>query len=417
VSTTTDSSTSSNTDTDPSLSERLHVSDVAVSVAVKAGVRNWRIWGSSSLKVAPVYTAALANGQSLVCLTSASGGSIKAHVAQLASDDSLIQVHELGSDVECRGMAAQSDGSFGVLLWNEGAQSIRLSRYDATAVLLGSTTLANADNKATDFGIGDSRVDAGGGKYGAYYHVHSNDGHEGDTLKWVNAASGSETTGWTWGCSHSMSNALRYNTAHNAFLSACATDCYPGTNGDFATQSIGGIYLERSTKVMDFDGACNGKVAAEVGSAAPADSGWKMVFNGHQNPASKGQNSYNPATMNQDIGWTSIGADKKAGAIVWLTSTPGTNEADASVARWKPAGASKESFVVGWMEQGNNKYYLQEVDGSGKAVSAAEDITGKARWGLRDDPFRQAANGDIIWAWFDSAGSSTLHFARIRASK
>ena len=38
-----------------------------------------------------------------------------------------------------------------------------------------------------------------------------------------------------------------------------------------------------------------------------------------------------------------------------------------------------------------------------------------AKWGERDDPFRDHLNGDIVWAWFDSAGSTTLKLARLRS--
>ena len=44
-----------------SLLDRLSTSDVTVAAGVKAGVRNWRIWASTMLKVSPVYTAPLAN--------------------------------------------------------------------------------------------------------------------------------------------------------------------------------------------------------------------------------------------------------------------------------------------------------------------------------------------------------------------
>ena len=43
--------------------------------------------------------------------------------------------------------------------------------------------------------------------------------------------------------------ALRYGSAANATLAVCVTDCYPGTTGStFATDLIGGVYLEKATK-------------------------------------------------------------------------------------------------------------------------------------------------------------------------
>ena len=61
-------------------------------------------------------------------------------------------------------------------------------------------------------------------------------GHEGDQLKWIDAASGSVTTGWSWGCSHSMSELIRYEPGSAKFLTACVTDCYPGTTGTTASK-------------------------------------------------------------------------------------------------------------------------------------------------------------------------------------
>lgn len=57
-------------------------------------------------------------------------------------------------------------------------------------------------NLPTDFHIGDSRMEYGGGKYEVYYHVHSDTGHEGDTAHTVTDA-GVNATLWAWGCSHS----------------------------------------------------------------------------------------------------------------------------------------------------------------------------------------------------------------------
>ena len=148
----------------------------------------------------------------------------------------------------------------------------------------------------------------GNGKYGAYYHVHSKSGHEGDTLKYLDLT-GTTTTRWSWGCSHSMSNLLRFHPTDNAFMPACVTDCYPGTGaGDFKAVSIGGVYTDNKHKVIDVNAGCNGSVAGELGGQAPAPSGWKMVFNAHQNAATLGQSSYDKKTMNQDIALVSIGA-------------------------------------------------------------------------------------------------------------
>lgn len=394
------------------LLDRLDVVDLEIPEGVKPGVSNWRIWGTGSLEVAPVFTSPRPGCGTFVGFTTGSGA-ITARVAVLDASEGLEMTIDLATGLELRGLAAESDTVFGALLWDPAAQEIFVRRFDVSTGELSSTALSNPDNSPTDFGIGDSRLEYGAGQYGAYYHVHSDTGHEGDTLKWVDAASGAESTGWGWGCSHSMSNLLRYNSGVDAFMPACVTDCFPGTSGDFGTNSIGGIYLNHSqAKVIDVDAGCNGSVAGELGGAGLAPNGWVMTFNAHQAPATLGQSSYDPASMNQDIGFVAIDASLQPGPVVWLTTTPG-NEDDAAAARWQPSDDGAEQYVVGW--HGDDTHWLARVDPSGAFLEGPVDLAGLAAWGKRDDPFRAHVNGDVAWSWFDAAGSTTLHVARLKS--
>jgi hypothetical protein len=397
-----------------SLLDRLTTANVTIPAGVKAGVRNYRVWTSKMLKVAPVYTAPLANCGSLVCFTTGTQASPNARAVRLDARDQLAATLDLGAGLECRGIAAEPDGHFAALLWSAADKKIYVKRFELGGMPGFSTELTNADNHPTDFGLGEARFEFGDGKYGAYYHVHSDSGHEGDTLKFVAAATGAETTQWSWGCSHSMSDLLTFNPASKSFLPTCVTDCYPGTgSGDFKTVSQGGIYTDNRRKVLDVDAGCNGSVAGELGGAAVAPSGWKLVFNAHQAPMTQGQASYMATSMNQDIGFSSIAADHSAmGAVVWLTSTTSLNEADSAMARWQPASDTAEQYVVGWLEPPST-YKLSRVDPAGKFVEQPMDVSAKAHWGERDDPFRVHMNGDVVWAWFDAAGATTLHFSRL----
>jgi len=398
------------------LLERLDVSEIEIPEGVKAGVSNWRIWGLGDLGVAPVFTTPRLGGCGSFVGFTTGNGTITARVAVLDGNDTLQTTLDLATGMELRGLAAESGSVFGALLWDPVAQQIFVRRFDIDSGETWSTELTNPDNTPTDFGIGDSRLEYGAGQYGAYYHVHSDTGHEGDTLKWVEASSGAESTQWGWGCSHSMSNLLRYN--HNigeggAFMPACVTDCFPGTSGDFAANAIGGIYLNHSqTHVLDVDAGCNGDVAGELGGAGLGPGGWALTFNAHQAPATPGQGSYDPGTMNQDIGFVMVNGALEAGAVVWLTDTAG-NEDDATVARWQPSDDASEQYVVGW--HGDNTHWLARVDPSGAFLEGPVDVGSVAAWGRRDDPMRAQFNGDISWAWFDTPGSTTLHVARLRS--
>jgi hypothetical protein len=393
---------------------------VTVSAGVKAGVRNWSIWRQRNLVVAPVFTAPLSTCDALVCFTSGTASAPVTHVVRLNANDELDTELVTEAGFECRGLAAGDGGTFGVLLWNDEANAnppvdtIAIRRYDSAGMELGTTELVNDDNHPTDFGIGESRLEFGQGRYGAYYHVHSLSGHEGDTLKWVDATSGAETTGWDWGCSHSMSNVLRYNAGANGFMNACVTDCYPGTEGEnFETDALGGIYLNRREKILDVDAGCNGSVAGELGSAALSPNGFKIVFNAHQAPATLGENSYTDA-MNQDIGFTSVTGTTMPGAVVWLTTTADVDESDSSIALYQPPGAP-EQYLVGWVEGDGDAYKLAVVSPAGAIVEAPIDVTATVHWGRRDDPFRRASDGDVVWAWFDQAGSTTLNLGRVES--
>ena len=400
------------------LDQRLSVKTITAPAGVMAGDSNWRIWTRASLRVAPVFTVPTAGCGTLVGYTTGTS-SPTARVAVLDEGDQLVTTYDLGA-FELRGLAAEPDGHFAALLWDATVSPavLHVQRFDATGAAGTSTSLADALAAPTDFGIGESRLEYGGGKYGAYFHVHGISGfamgHEGDALHWVDAATGAKTTGWAWGCSHSMSELLRYDGT--GFLSACVTDCYPGTSGtNFATSSIGGVYLDKARKVIDVDAGCNGSVAGELGGLTPASAGWRLVFNAHQAPATMGQSSYTTSTMNQDIAFASIAANQSS-TLVWLTTTSSINEQNSTIARWKPSGDETEQYVVGWVEPGSAaKYKLAVVSPDGGIVAAPIDVP--AKWGERDDPFRVQANDDVVWSWFEAAGATSFSFARLSSGR
>jgi hypothetical protein len=119
--------------------------------------------------------------------------------------------------------------------------------------------------------------------------------------------------------------------------------------------------------------------------------------------------------MNQDIGFSSITGSYTAGSVVWLTNTASIDEMDSSIARFEPAG-SGEQYLVGWVEGATNRVFKLALLGpSGSLIEAPITVTNLVQWGRRDDPFRQHFDGDVVWAWFDSAGSTTLNIGRVDA--
>jgi hypothetical protein len=67
---------------------------------------------------------------------------------------------------------------------------------------------------------------------------------------------------------------------------------------------------------------------------------------------------------------------------------------------------------MGWSE-GGASHQVARVDADGNVLEGPMPLAGAARWGRRDDPFRQHVNKDIVWAWFDEGGSTTLRIARL----
>ena len=79
--------------------------------------------------------------------------------------------------------------------------------------------------------------------------------------------------------------------------------------------------------------------------------------------------------------------------------------------RISPAGSRST-----WSEPGNpTRYKLGRIDATGAFLEGPYDVSAVVKWGRRDDPFRRHANGDVVWAWFDAASSTTLRLGRVRS--
>jgi hypothetical protein len=78
---------------------------MSINDGVASGVSNWRIWGMGSLNVAPVFTAPLTDGQTLVCYTVNSTQKVP-KVARIDAQDQLVEIYSLTAGLECRGSGA-----------------------------------------------------------------------------------------------------------------------------------------------------------------------------------------------------------------------------------------------------------------------------------------------------------------------
>ena len=174
--------------------DRINVTDVTTPAGVKPGVRNWRIWRSVALAVAPIYIAPLANCGTLVCNTTGTNEAPAPQVLRLGADDRLVGSHSLDAGHECRGIAAEPDGHFAVLLWDNAGDRIYVKRFDAAARRAGRPSSPTPTTTRPTSASARAAWNSAAAATAPTTTCTRTSGHEGDTLKWVDAASGAETT-------------------------------------------------------------------------------------------------------------------------------------------------------------------------------------------------------------------------------
>ena len=286
---------------------------------------NWCTWGWCSIGPR-LYHEPTSDGRTLVGWTDSSGDG---HVSLIGSAG-LEQTFDFAA-LSVRGLVAHDDGKFAVLLWSSAQKVMWLSKRNADGSVIWTT---NIDGSLTSFnpGIGDSRLAYGNGLYAAYFAVHGDSGwpqgHEGDQLTYVKSDGCIQpSSGWEWGCSHSMAELVSYHPTLAKFAPVCSSDCYDSK----------GILINDSHVVFPCDGNCGGNVSAQLGQAVVSETGWKLAFNALNRPDYPGQG----------IGLATVDGAFQS-SYVWLTNTNGDYERDPVLAR---LGTSLQTdrYLVGWM--------------------------------------------------------------------
>lgn len=336
-----------------------------------------------------LYHEPLTDGRSLLGWTDADGDG---HVSVI-SGSSLERTFNF-PDRSIRGLVAHAGGSFAILLWDSGADIIRLAKFDQNGNQIWSTNL-NSGIAIADFWLGDSRLAYGNGRYAAYHTVTGISGgftgHYGDQLKYVNDQGVIQSAGWNWGCSHSLAQLVSYHAGLQQFLPVCASDCYPDK----------GLILNHDKRIYTSDGNCGGMVSVQLGQLVPSASSWKLIFNALNRDCCQGRG----------IGLATINGAYQSN-LVWLTDTTGAFERDPVMARLGLA-AGPEQFLVGWRTTDDNTYRLGVIDGQGNFLVGPEAIKVGIKWGHRDDSFRTHADGSVTWVQGDPL-SATLHLYRVK---
>ena len=349
---------------------------------LEGGAVSWCTWGQCYLGPR-LYLAPRTDGSFLVGWTDSSGDG---HVSVVSSSAAVTATHDF-PDRKLRGLVAHADGTFAVLL-KQGVDLYLSKRAGGGAALW--TTYLNSDSAEDSSPLGDHRLAYGGGRYAAYWAVHSYSGHEGDQLRYVNDAGAIVSGGWTWGCSHSMAELVGYHPQDLTFTNFCSTDCYPDPPG---------LKMNYSTTIFTGDGNCSGGVSLQLGQMAAAETGWKVVF-------SAVDSADEPA---YGIGLATAGGSA-ARTVVWLTDTDGSQERDPVIARL--GTQLPERYLVGWKTISDGAFHVGVIGASGAFLEGPEQLTAPAPgWGMRDDSFRSLAGGSVAWLE-GSSGSSTLKLHR-----
>jgi hypothetical protein len=368
------------------LRDQISVTSINLPVKLEGTSGNWCTWGGCSLGPR-LYHEPLAGGDTLLGWTDEQGDG---HIS-LASGGEAQHWDFPGTAV--RGLVAHDDGAFAVLLWNEEAEVIRLSKRGPNNTTLWTTEL-NSDIAVPDFWLGDGRLEYGDGRYAAYFTVRGVSGgftgHYGDQLTYVDDNGVIQSGGWDWGCSHSMSQLVTYHPDLNEFAAVCSSDCFPD-------KSI--HWVNASQQIYQADGNCGGNVSAQLGQMALAEQSWKLVFNAMERPCCEGKG----------IGLATLDANQETN-YVWLTDSNGEYERDPVITRLGTS-ATADRYLVGWMTTNDQGYWLAVIDDAGVFVVAPENVSSASvSWGYRNESFRTDAAGNVSWVQADPGGESIRLF-------
>jgi len=309
------------------------------------------------------------------------------HITTLGIDAGT-QIASLVSDkviggVDVRGLRLHWDGWMGVLVrtganetWPDDkgliaarfkertVQNIEVRKYAANGTLVFATTLeddAKPDDaligRVKDFALGQGDLiyeDAG--ELIAYFKISLGDTtnwHEGDAVWAVNSETGERTSIVGWGCSHSMDEHIVYSRTLGDTLRVCTSDVYP-SKGITAFRLRG---MQGGQIVKKFDANGSGKVDGQAGEVLTYGNDFIQIFAGtccDGNIEQKDYKAYTSETAHAGGRGTDVALVRmdsngkvKENGIVYLTNTPGVDEAAPHVARY-----GSTQLLVGWQEGG-----------------------------------------------------------------
>jgi hypothetical protein len=364
------------------LADRVTVTPISLPQNLESNTGSWGTWGSQNIGPR-LYLVPRPDGTALLGWTDSSGtGRISRLSGATATAFDSFPGHKL------KGLVAHPDGSYAVLRWDWPAETMWLAMYNLAGTQQWATIVDSVNTEFDDW-LGDSRLTYGNGSYAAYYTVYGTgswmEGHHGDQLRYVND-SGTITSGWEWGCSHSMAELISWD-ANLGFVALCSSDCFPSK----------GLVKNNSQNLVPSDGNCGGLVSLQLGQMAAGEDEWKAVFNAMDMTCCEGRG----------IGFVRF--DGPSGTnLSWLTNTNGTYERDPVMARLPDTAGGGERYLLGWRITNTGEFYLAIVAGDGTILEGPDPVGGAGiSWGNRDDSFQARPDGSISWV-YGAAGASSV---------
>lgn len=332
-------------------------------------------------------TIAIAGASGAQAITAQAGSG---SVVAWSSSDGKIHITPLDANDQRAGDDLMVDGTkvFGVtasasdiaLLVSRPPDYMTFVRIDNKGAMLATTNLVGGGDHAVigtewfgEFAQTGRLVMQSDGSYAAYHALHrrwpDNIGHQGDTLRLLDASGAALGGGWGWGCSHSMDQRLATGPGKN-LVPVCIADCYPGK----------GIYFNHNAaKITDDPGAnCAGGYSTKLGGLVANDAGFFLVYQ-----------------------------DAMGGAHLGSFDAGGNSLSDRTLTVAGDSRLGHYSTGMLLVSAGANGTDLQLLDTAGQEMGAPETV----QVNLPEADIESRGDGEVAWA---RANGANLEVVRVR---
>lgn len=281
-----------------------------------------------------------------------------------------------GTDV----FGAAMNGEVLGLLVSRAPDYMTLSRVDGSGATISQTNLVGGGDHAVqgvewfgEFARTGRLLVQSDGTFVAYHALHrrwpDNVGHQGDTLRLLDASGAALPGGWDWGCSHSMDQRIAYGPG--GLTPICIADCYPGK----------GIYFNHQSAQITEDPAanCAGGYSTSLGGLVSVQGGFFLVFQDAQGASHLGQ--YDQSGQPVIVRALEVSGDSRLAVF-------------------------EDGLLLGSTDAGGSRIEL--LDASGQSSGSIAVVPAA----LPSQDFESRSNGEVAWA---TTANGQLQVVRVRS--